>query len=366
MASEDYYKILNVPRGASADEIKKAYRKLARKYHPDVNPGSKQAEERFKRISEAYEVLSDPKKREIYDAYGTYSESFQGGGPGRGGPKVDFSRFDFSGFGGTSFSDIFSQFFRNEPTAPQSRKGEDLEYQISISFADALMGVQTPINYSRKESCPSCQGRGQAAGTKEQVCTACRGSGQIDQGHGRLRFNTPCPQCGGSGRLGRACGPCGGEGRIQKTESLEIRIPPGVQNGSRIRFAGKGNAGTQNAPPGDLHIITTVAAHPFFERIGDNIYCKIPITVTEAALGAKIEVPTVDGRAVLKIPPGTQSGQKFRLREKGAPSLRAATRGDQFVEVRVVVPHVADERSKELLRELARLNPEDPRGGMFR
>jgi molecular chaperone DnaJ len=366
MASEDYYKTLNVPRGATADEIKKAYRKLARKYHPDVNPGNKQAEERFKRISEAYEVLNDPKKRQIYDAYGSYSDNFQGGGAGRGGPKVDFSGFDFSGFGGSSFSDIFSQFFRNEPTGPQSRKGEDLEYQISIGFADALKGVQTRINYSRQESCPSCLGQGQAAGSKEQVCSSCRGSGQVDQGRGRMRFNSPCPQCGGSGRLGRACGQCGGEGRIQKTESLEIRIPPGVQTGSRIRFAGKGNAGTQNAPPGDLFIITTVAGHPFFERMGDNIHCKVPITVTEAALGAKIEVPTVDGRAVLKIPPGTQSGQKFRLREKGAPSLRAATRGDQFVEVRVVVPQIVDERSKELLRELARLNPADPRAGMFR
>jgi molecular chaperone DnaJ len=366
MAGQDYYRTLNVPRNASLEEIKKAYRRLARKYHPDVNPGDKQAEERFKRISEANEILSDPKKREIYDNYGMYSDNLPPGGAGSGGPRVDFSGFDFSGFGGSSFSDIFSQFFRGESTAPQQQKGEDLEYQISLSFQDALQGLQTRISYARKESCSACGGRGQMPGGREQHCSACRGSGNLEQGHGKMRFATPCPQCGGTGKQIRSCPQCGGEGRIQKNDNLEIRIPAGVQTGSRVRFADKGNVGIRGGSQGDLYIVVTVAVHPFFERIGDNLHCKVPITISEAALGAKIEVPTVEGRAILKIPPGTQSGQKFRLREKGAPSLRASSRGDQFVEVRIVVPQAADERTRELFRELARLNPGNPRSALFK
>jgi molecular chaperone DnaJ len=364
MSNEDYYRLLNVKRNASEDEIKKAYRKLARKYHPDVNPGDKQAEERFKKISQAYEVLGDSKKREIYDNYGTYSENFQPG-PSSRGTGFDFSGFDFSNMGRTGFSDIFSQMFTGaaKPSGPQ--KGEDLEYQISIGFSEALKGLQTHISYARKEVCSACNGRGQTASGRDRACPTCKGSGKVGQQHGKLQFSSVCPQCGGTGEGGKRCSQCGGEGRVSKTEQMEIKIPAGVQTGSRIRFAAKGNAGIQGGPPGDLYIVATVATHSFFERIGDNIYCKVPITVTEAALGAKIEVPTVEGRAVLKIPPGTQSGQKFRLREKGAPSLRAATRGDQFVEVKIVVPRVADERSKEVLRELARLNPENPRKDIF-
>ncbi len=360
MTKDDYYKVLNVKRDAPVAEIKKAYRKLARKYHPDVNPGDKQAEERFKKISEAYDVLSDPKKREIYDNYGTYSENFHPGA-GPSGAGFDFSGFDFSNFGTSGFSDIFSQIFVGGESRPtQSQKGEDLEYQISLGFNEALKGLQSRISYTRQEVCPDCSGKGQS-GTGSRTCPGCRGSGKVGQSSGRLQFSSTCPQCGGRGEIGRKCSRCGAEGRVQKTENLEIKIPAGVQTGSRIRFAAKGNAGIHGAPPGDLYIVATVAGHPFFERVGDNIYCKVPITVSEAALGAKIEVPTVEGRAVVKIPPGTQSGQKFRLREKGAPSLRAATRGDQFVEVKIVLPRIADERSKELLKEFARLNPEDPR-----
>ena len=364
MANEDYYKILGVPRNASADTIKKAYRKLARKHHPDVNPGDKHAEERFKRISEANDVLSDPKKREVYDTYGTYSENIR---PGTGpqGPQVDFEGFDFSNLGGSGFGDIFSQLFGGNRAPDRSQKGNDLEYQVSINFNDALKGLQTRISYSRREVCQSCQGKGVRSDGKTQECPYCRGAGKIEQLRGRMRFMTSCPHCGGSGSTATSCTVCHGEGRTPVHENLEIKIPAGVQTGSRIRFAGRGDAGLRGGPPGDLYIVTTVSSHPFFERIGDNIYCKIPITLTEAALGAKIEVPTVEGRAVLKIPPGTQNGQKFRLRGKGAPSLRAPTDGDQFVEVRVVTPKLADERSKELLRELARLNPENPRAGMF-
>lgn len=364
MSNEDYYRLLGVNRTAAADEIKKAYRKLARKFHPDVNPGDKHAEERFKKISEAYDVLSDPKKREVYDAYGTYSDNFRGGAGGQG-PGVDFAGFDFSGLGGAGFSDIFSQFFQGNPRAAAPKKGEDLEYQVSMGFDEALRGLQTRITYARRETCQTCQGKGQSSEGRARECALCQGTGRMTQMKGRMKFTTTCTQCGGSGRAGKACGACHGDGRVPTTDNLEIKIPPGVQTGSRIRFAGKGDAGVQGAPAGDLYIVATVGSHPFFERTGDNVYCKVPITLTEAALGAKIEVPTVDGRAMLKIPPGTQHGQKFRLRERGFPSLRAATRGDQFVEVKVVLPRIADERSKEILRELARLNPDDPRQDLF-
>jgi molecular chaperone DnaJ len=363
MSNQDYYRLLGVGRDASAEEIKKAYRKLARKYHPDVNPGDKQAEERFKKISEAYDVLSDPKKREVYNAYGSYSDNFR---PGAGGhaPGVDFSGFDFSGFGSTGFSDIFSQFFQGGARAPQPQRGEDLEYQVSIGFHEALKGLQTRITYARRDICSACNGKGQSVEGRTSECPLCQGTGRVTQTRGRMKFSVTCSQCGGTGKSGKQCPACRGEGRVQTTENLDIKIPAGVQTGSRIRFAGKGDAGIQGAPPGDLYIVASVGSHPFFERLGDNIYCKVPVTLTEAALGAKIEVPTVDGRAMLKIPPGTQHGQKFRLRERGAPSLRAATRGDQFVEVQVVLPKVADERSKEILRELARLNPSNPRSGL--
>ena len=363
MNRQDFYKTLGVARGASLDDIRKSYRKLARKYHPDVNPGDRTAEERFKKISEAYEVLSDPKKREVYDAYGTYSENFRPRpGDGRG---FDFSGFDFSELGGSGFSDFFSRMFQGGPEPPRPQ-GRDLEYQISMSFDDALNGLRTQIAYDRMEACRSCRGSGQASAERAGSCPLCRGTGKLAQMRGPARVMTDCHRCGGTGRINRQCPSCSGHGRISTPTRLEVRIPAGVQNGSRIRFAGKGEAGLGGAPPGDLYVVAKVTSHPFFERKGDNIYCKVPVTVTEAALGAKIQVPTIDGRSLLKIPPGTQGGQKFRLRGKGAPSLRAARRGDQFVEVRVVVPRIADERSKELLRELAQLNPADPRAGLAR
>lgn len=359
MNQQNFYKILNVAPNASVQDIRRSYRRLARKYHPDVNPGDTVAEDRFKKISEAHDVLSDPKKREIYDTYGAYSENYQAQAKA-GGVGVDFSNFDFSNFGRSGFSDILSQLFPRERSATQ-RQGRDLECQISIGFEEALRGVQTRITYDRMEICQTCQGSGKTKERQEKICPLCRGIGKITQLRGRTQFTKICHQCGGEGRTNKMCYSCRGEGRGKKSLSLEVKIPSGVQTGSRIRLAGKGDSGVQGASSGDLYIVATVASHPFFERKGDNIYCKVPVTVTEAALGAKIEVPTVDGRSVLRIPPGTQGGQKFRLREKGAPSLRAAKRGDQFVEVRVVVPKIADERSKELLRELARLNPDDLR-----
>jgi molecular chaperone DnaJ len=379
---KDYYATLGVSRSAKPEEIRKAYRRLARKYHPDVNPGNKAAEEKFKQLSEAYEVLGDEKKRQIYDQYGFYSDNIPPGGPGQrpatgaGAPGVDFSGFDFSnfdnidtetakrgGFGG-GFRDIFSQLFsrsgqrEEEEEGPQ--KGSDIEYQMHLGFWDAIRGTQVRITIGRQETCPTCKGTGSAGGASI-TCPACGGTGKVTRQAGTMRFTVTCPECGGKGRQRRPCPACGGSGFMRKPESFEVRIPPGVDTGSRVRVPGKGNAGVHGGAPGDLYIVTEVEPHPIFERKGDNIYVKVPVTVSEAVLGAKVEVPTLVGPSTIKIPPGTQSGQKLRLRGKGAPSLRGDARGDQFVEVQVMVPRAGDERTKEILRELARLNPEDPR-----
>lgn len=382
---KDYYAVLGVSRGAKPEEIRKAYRHLARKHHPDVNPGNKAAEEKFKDISAAYEILSDEKKRKIYDEYGFYSDNMPPGGygstpgAGPGAPGVDFSGFDFSGFDtpetdagkpgspGGGWRDLFSQFFSRggarevEPEGPQP--GTDIEHRMHLAFWDAIRGTQVRITVARQEACSACRGSGRAPGP-DVVCTACGGTGKTARQVGAMRFSVSCPQCGGGGRQRRPCPVCSGSGHIQKPETFDVRIPPGVDTGSRVRVPRKGNAGIHGGPPGDLFIVNEVEAHPLFERKGDNIYVKLPVTVTEAALGAKIEVPTIDGPSTIKIPPGTQNGQRLRLRGKGAPSLRESAgrlRGDQFVEVQVVVPRAADERSREILRELGRLNPEDPR-----
>jgi molecular chaperone DnaJ len=384
---KDYYAILGVSSDAKPEEIRKAYRHLARKHHPDVNPGNKAAEERFKEISAAYEVLSDEKKRKIYDQYGFYSDNLPPGGypqsPGgptaSSAPGVDFSGFDFSNFNdngaeagkqpggtGSSFRDIFSQMFsrgQREAESEEPQKGSDLEYRMHLSFWDAIRGTQVRITVAHEEACDACRGTGTTAGPAIP-CQACAGTGKATRQAGAMRFAMTCPQCGGSGKQRRPCPHCHGTGTIRTPETFDVRIPPGVDTGSRVRVPGKGNAGIQGGPPGDLFIVTEVEPNPVFERKGDNIYVKLPVTITEAALGAKVEVPTIDGQSTIKIPPGTQSGQKLRLRGKGAPSLRESSghlRGDQFVEVQVIVPHVADERTKEILRELARLNPEDPR-----
>src|SRR5215831_5882596 len=388
----DYYDTLKVPRGASADEVRKSYRKLARKYHPDLNPGDKAAEERFKNVQEAYDILSDPKKRQMYDQFGFYSENgFAGagpGGPGGAGPQpgFDFSGFDFSdmfqGAGGPAgaaggqsgrrtesgggFRDIFSQFFggRGGQQAEQPEKGGDLEYVMDIDFWQAIRGTQARLNITRYEVCGTCHGAG-ATGAGEVTCPQCKGSGHVSQMAGAMKFNLTCPRCGGSGKLRNACPTCGGEGRVAHTETVEIRIPPGARDGSRLRVPGKGNAGTMGAAPGDLYITTKVEPHAFFHREGDNIEITVPVAVWEAALGSKIEVPTIDGRTLLKIPQGTTNGQKFRLREKGVLNSRTNQRGDQIVEVAITAPDPRDERTRELLREMAKLHPEDPRSEMW-
>ena len=389
----DYYETLSIPRGASDDEIRKAYRKLARKYHPDLNPGDKSAEDRFKNVQEAYDVLSEPKKRQMYDQVGFYSDNgfaAGGGGTGSGGrshPNMDFSGFDFSEMfkgaqaeaeakrrssggssGGGAFKDIFSQFFHsgggNEPE-PEAQKGADLEYGLNISFWQAIRGTQAKIEITRYDECPTCHGGGgNEAGS--MACPQCNGTGSVTQMAGNMKFNLTCPRCNGKGRLKNACPTCRGDGRLSHSEMVEVRIPAGAQNGSRLRVPGKGNAGTMGAPAGDLYITTHVEDHPLFRREGDNILLKVPITVAEAGLGAKIEVPTIDGKTLLKIPPGTQNEQKFRLRERGIFNTRKNARGDQIVQVTLKAPVVQDERTKELLRELAELHPEDPRQELWK
>ena len=373
--SKDYYEILGVRRDASPEEIRKAYRRLARKYHPDLNPGDKAAEERFKQVQEAYDVLSDAKKRKMYDTYGFYSESgFPGAGQPGAGPQqgFGFGGFDFSdSFGaeggfGSSFSDLFSQFFGSRRASHRRapEKGTDLEYSLAIDFWQAIRGTQVRLNISRLDTCQACRGTGEA-GVGAGVCPQCNGSGNVTQLVGAMRFSLTCPRCGGTGRAARACPACGGDGRVTVNETVDVRIPPGASTGSRLRVAGKGNAGTMGAPAGDLYITVKVEDHPLFRREGDDIYIKVPVAVWEAGLGARIEVPTVDGRALLKIPQGTQNGQKFRLREKGVFNSRKNTRGDQIVEIEVQTPDIRDERVRELLRELSKHDARDPRAELW-
>ncbi len=380
MAKKDYYQILGVKKDAKADEIKKAYRKLARKFHPDVNPNDKTAEEKFKEIQEAYDVLSDEKKRKVFDRFGYYADNldvnspYATGATGGAGGGFDFSGFDFepggSGGSSSSFRDIFSDLFSGgakrepEPPRPQPKKGRDIEMPLALSFEESVTGLTTNITVNRSEQCSRCQGAGDTGGPVV-VCPTCKGTGQVQRSGGRLQFSQTCPDCEGTGRRRSPCSLCNGKGVTPKTEQVKIRIPAGVDTGSRVRIPKKGEGGRLGAPPGDLFILTNVGKHRYFTRKGDNIYVTVPITVPEAALGAKIEVPTVEGKAQLKIPSGTESGQKFRLRERGFPSLRNPNlRGDQFVEVKITLPRVISEETKELLRQFEKANAESPRRAM--
>ncbi len=371
----DYYELLGVSRKASAKDIRNAFRKLARKYHPDLNPGDKAAEEKFKQLQEAYDVLSDSKKRQMYDQYGFYSENMPAGGYPSGADSAGSDvNFNFDGFdfgqapsgGGTSFRDLFSSFFGGRggsAVQEEAETGADLEYRIEIDFWDAVRGAVKKIQITRLDACQTCHGTG-AIGSP-QVCPTCNGSGTVQQAAGKMRFNVPCTRCGGTGKLRTPCKTCGGEGRVPHTETIDVRIPAGVANGGRVRVPGKGNAGTMGAPAGDLYLAVAVKPHDFFERRGNDLYTKIPVTISEATLGAKIEVPTIDGRSLVRIPPGTNSGKTLRLKEKGVPNARNGERGDQYAEIQVIVPPPTDERVRNLMKELEKVAPEDPRKDLF-
>jgi len=391
---KDYYGILGVKKTASQEEIRKAFRKLARRHHPDVNPGDKKAEEKFKDISEANDVLSDPKKRKIYDQLGFYSDNIdpaaaeayaRGGGfgaggfgagpyPGGAGAHTQEVPFDFGGFdfsegagragGGRGFNDIFSSIFGRGGAAAGGRRqpehGTDLEYQVNIGFWDAIRGTVMKLNITRLDTCNNCAGKGVVG--VPGTCPECGGSGHIQQTSGRMKFNVNCPRCHGSGKAQEICPVCHGEGLVERTEPLEVRVKAGTRDGQRIRLAGKGNAGPNGGPAGDLYIIIRAGEHPVFHREADDIYVTIPVAAWEAALGARIEVPTIDGRSQLRVPPGTQSGQKLRLRDKGVPSATLENhRGDEIVEIKVVVPEARDLKVRELWQDLQKLNPQDPR-----
>jgi molecular chaperone DnaJ len=346
VSKRDYYEVLGVGKDATKDEIKKAYRKLARKYHPDVNKES-DAADKFKEVKEAYEVLSNDQKRAQYDQFGHAGPQNQGFG-GFGGAQ------DFGGFG-----DIFDMFFggggsRRDPNAPQ--QGADLQYTMELTFEEAIFGKEADIKIPKEETCDTCSGSGAKPGTKIKTCSHCNGTGQLN-----MEQNTPfgkvinrrvCNFCNGTGKIiPEKCRTCGGTGRVKKRRTIHISIPAGIDEGQQIRVSGKGEAGINGGPPGDLFVVVKIRPHEFFRREGDHIFCELPLTFTQAALGDEVEVPTVHGKVKLKIPAGTQSGKTFRLKGKGAPNVRGYGHGDQHVKVKVITPTKLTERQKELLRE---------------
>jgi molecular chaperone DnaJ len=368
--AKDFYQVLGVAKDAALPDIKKAYRRLARKYHPDLNPGDKTAEARFKEIQEAYSVLSDAKKRAQYDQFGDLGGVPPGAGPGApGGPG--FEGFDFSDYGSSTFRDFFENLFsgggvRGPRTAPGGpERGEDLQYAMKIGFEDAIHGVQAKIRVNRQVGCAACGATGRAPGSRKRACPTCGGSGRGNVQRGFMRFSGVCPTCGGSGQApGEPCPACGGQGAVQKSDLISVRIPAGVDNGSKVRVPGRGNAGRAGGPPGDLYIVIEVAPHAFFKREGADISVRVPITVPEATLGAKIEVPTLWGRTTIRIPPGTKSGQKLRIRDQGVSVPGRKGRGDEYAEVYIVPPPFDNERIREMMKEIESLSGPNPRQTM--
>ncbi|MFD1038530.1 molecular chaperone DnaJ [Virgibacillus byunsanensis] len=344
MSKRDYYDVLGIEKGASKEEIKKAYRKLARKYHPDVSKEANSAD-KFKEAKEAYEVLGNEQKRAQYDQFGhagPQSQGFGGGGQ------------DFGGFG-----DIFDMFFggggrSRDPNAPQ--QGADLQYTMTLDFEEAIFGKETDISIPKEENCDTCNGSGAKPGTKTNTCSHCNGSGQLNTEQntpfGRVVNRRVCHHCNGSGKIiPEKCNTCGGAGKVKKHRNIHITIPAGIDEGQQIRIAGKGEPGANGGPPGDLFVVVVVKPHDFFEREGDHIFCELPLTYAQAALGDEVEIPTVHGKVMLKIPAGTQAGKTFRLKGKGAPNVRGYGQGDQHIKVKVVTPTNLSDRQKELLRE---------------
>ncbi len=360
----DYYSTLGVSKKASLSEIKKAYRKLARKYHPDLNPGDKAAEKKFKEITEAYEIVKDPEKRKQYDMFGAVGPNFR---TGRRSPGFD--GFDFTSTGSSTFGDIFETIFGGGGSYTQAQRqqrkpeqGEDLRYSMNLSFMDAARGLETPIQLVRKETCGSCGGKGIDKSSSKVTCSRCKGTGQVQKQTGFMKFSSACPVCEGSGNVpGETCRDCGGEGRVDKVTKIRVRIPPGVDNDSKVRIAGKGNVGRVGGPAGDLIISIKVSNHNFFKRSGENLEILLPITYAEAALGAKVEVPTLDGSTLLKIPPGTPSAQKLRLRGKGLENPKTKTKGDMIIEIKIVPPPTTDIEVRRLLQKIEKKAPYNPR-----
>ncbi|KQY87386.1 MULTISPECIES: molecular chaperone DnaJ [Paenibacillus] len=349
----DYYEVLGVGKNASDEEIKKAYRKLARQYHPDVNKAD-DAEAKFKEVKEAYDVVSDSQKRAQYDQYG-HIDPNQGGFGGGGD------------FGGGGFGDIFDMFFggggggRRDPNAPQ--RGNDLQYTMTIEFKEAVFGKETDITIPRTEGCDTCHGSGAKPGTKPETCTVCKGSGQQEvvqnTPFGRMVNRRACSNCSGTGQIIKEkCTTCSGSGKVRKQRKIHVRIPAGVDDGAQLRMTGEGEGGLRGGPAGDLYIVIRVKSHDFFEREGDDIYCEIPLTFAQAALGDEIEIPTLTEKVKLKIPAGTQTGTYFRLKGKGVPRLRGMGQGDQHVKVVVVTPSKLNDEQKDLLRQIAALDGE--------
>lgn len=361
MTKRDYYEILGVDRNATAEEIKRAYRKLALKYHPDKNPGDKEAEEKFKELGEAYEVLSDEQKRAAYDRFG-HAAFAPGAGVGAGAPQwggfhdpFEIFREVFGGRG--IFEDFFEQAFGG-PTAGRrsaaALRGNDLRYDIEISLLEAARGVEKEITFTALETCPECGGRGAAAGSRAETCPTCRGGGQVVHARGFFQVATTCPRCNGTGQtISQPCKRCGGEGRTQQRRKVKVRIPAGIDDGARLRSSGQGEAGLRGGPPGDLYVVVHVREHELFSRQGDDLICEVPIPFPTAALGGEIEVPTLDGPARLRVPPGTQYGTLFRLRGKGMPNVHGHGHGDLHVRVVVEVPTRLTRAQREKLEEFA-------------
>lgn len=352
MAKQDYYELLGVERGASADDLKRAYRKLAMQYHPDRNPGDASAEQKFREAAEAYEVLKDDDKRAAYDRYGHAAfEGGMGGGAGGGG----FGGFDFSSGFADIFDEVFGEFMggRRGGGGGGGARGNDMRYNLEISLEDAYAGTETLITVVASEQCEVCDGSGAEKGSKPVTCPTCSGRGKVRAQQGFFTIERACPRCGGHGQvIEKPCQNCAGSGRTRKERTLQVQIPAGVEDGTRIRMSGQGEAGLRGAPAGDLYIFLTVAAHRLFQRDGANIYCRVPIPMTTAALGGSIEVPAVDGsRVKIAVPPGTQTGHQFRLRGKGMSVLRSPARGDMYVEAQVETPMNLTPRQIELLKE---------------
>lgn len=364
MAKRDYYEVLGVQKGASKDEIKKGYRKLAVQYHPDKNPGNKEAEEKFKEATEAYEVLSDDQKRQIYDQYGHAGLEGMGGPGGPGG-------FDPSAFQGFEdifgdFSGIFENLFGGGGTRRRSggrqgpNQGASLRYDLQIDFKDAVYGTKAEVSYSRNETCSTCKGSGAASGSSRKTCSTCQGAGQVRHNSGFFSIASPCPACHGEGTtIDNPCRDCSGSGVQKKRQKILVTIPAGVEDGKRISIPRQGDAGANGGPYGDLFVFIRIKAHPYFERSGADLYCAIPISITQAALGAEILVASLDGKQLkLKIPAGTQNGKLLRLRDEGVPSQNGR-KGDLYIKIIVQVPIRLSSKAKTLLEEVAKLEGEN-------